>query len=77
MAAAQALETDLATEKVTPEAARARLDELKKRHFAWFRTGKILEYMNAGYIAEGDAIMLRFRTGTVKEADWQAARGLF
>ncbi len=77
MAAAQVLETDLATEKVTAEAGRARLDELNKLHFVWFRTGKILEYMNAGYIAEGDAIMVRFRTGTVRESDWQAARALF
>ena len=77
MAAAQAIETELAREKITPEAARERLDELKKLHLVWFRTAKIIEYMNAGYIAEGDAIMVRFRTGIVKEADWQTARALF
>jgi serine/threonine protein kinase len=77
LAAAQALETDLAAEKVSPEDARARLDELSHRHFVWFRSGKILDSMNRGYIAEGDAILVRFRTGTVRAAEWQTVRELY
>ncbi len=77
LAAAQALETELAAEKVSAEDARARLDELNHLHFVWFRSGKILDYMNRGYIAEGDAILVRFRTGTVRAAEWQTARQLY
>ncbi|HXN48207.1 MAG TPA: serine/threonine-protein kinase [Bryobacteraceae bacterium] len=77
LAAAQALETDLAAEKVSADEARARLDELNHLPFVWFRSAKILDSMNRGYIAEGDAILVRFRSGAVRAAEWQTARQLY
>jgi serine/threonine protein kinase len=74
---ARRLQDDLAREKVTAAAARERFSELRGTRFVWFPSREIVRLMNAGLIAEGDAIVTRFRAAPLKVADWQRARSYF
>ncbi len=75
--AANALEADLAAERISAPDARVRLAALKDMRLVWFPTGGIVRLMNAGFLTQGDAIVTRFRTTPLRASDWQQARGYF
>ncbi|HYK89229.1 MAG TPA: serine/threonine-protein kinase [Acidobacteriota bacterium] len=75
--AANALEADLAAERVSAPEARSRLAALKDMRLVWFPSGAIFRLMNAGFVTQGDAIVTRFRTTPLRAADWLQARTYF
>ncbi len=74
---ARQLESDLAAEKIAVTAAREKFVELSGRPFVLFPRQGIEKLLNAGLVAQGDAIVTRFRTSGVKQADWKQARVFF
>ncbi|HVX65562.1 MAG TPA: hypothetical protein VHA11_03120, partial [Bryobacteraceae bacterium] len=77
LTAARQLEAQLASGRLPVSDARARFQDLRARHLVWVPTGGITRLLNAGLIEQGDAVVTRFRTGGVRQADWKQAREYF
>jgi tetratricopeptide (TPR) repeat protein len=75
--AVRQLESDLAAERIAVGEARERFLELRSRHLVWIPTARIARLLNAGLIAQGDAIATKFRTTAVRLAEWKRARAYF
>jgi hypothetical protein len=75
--AAHQLESELASGRLPVSEARDRFQELRDRRLVWVPTGGIKRLLNAGLIEQGDAVVTRFRTAGVRQADWKQARTYF
>ncbi len=77
MRAARQLESELAAEKITVDAASERFLELRSRRMVWIPTAQIARLLTAGLTAQGDAIATKFRSAGVRLAEWKRARAYF
>ncbi len=71
------LETQLSSGRLPVSDASERLQELRSRPLVWIPTHETVRLLNAGFIQEGDAIVTRFRTTGIHQADWKKARAYF